>query len=227
MLQVGTMPEWAAVPILSAIIASLGYVAKLAADAWLDWRRSVRERQASLVALQSLLLASKRVFDLQAVQRNILYEDLKRMDPSLVGKPFDEVLVRAYINGNDSQKMMHGLIRQYTISAMLPLNRAMTEWLSRDTYYKLQIHSGDLNNLSMALRTLEAHLVLWKAKYDFWIPERPERALVYMNDEYRHGAGFPFGIEALVEKLAGGTKRSSEEHKLLGLAASSADERQN
>lgn len=41
--------------------------------------------------------------------------------------------------------------------------------------------------------------LLWNAKYESWIPEQPEHALVYMDDEKRHGVGFPKRREAIIE----------------------------
>jgi hypothetical protein len=43
------------------------------------------------------------------------------------------------------------------------------------------------------------------AKYDFWIPDHPERVLVYLADESHQGVGFPTGIEELVGRFVGGT----------------------
>jgi hypothetical protein len=51
------------------------------------------------------------------------------------------------------------------------------------------------------LRTLESHLRLWEAKYQEWIPEHPEHALVYLADEEAHGIGFPKNIDTLVDEL--------------------------
>ena len=45
---------------------------------------------------------------------------------------------------------------------------------------------------------LQTHLILWNAKYDIWITDHPERALVYMVDEQAHGIGFPSGIDEAV-----------------------------
>jgi hypothetical protein len=42
------------------------------------------------------------------------------------------------------------------------------------------------------------------AKFEYWIPDKPERALVFMADENEHGIGFPLGIDDLVASLAGG-----------------------
>ena len=36
--------------------------------------------------------------------------------------------------------------------------------------------------------------MLWHAKYEAWIPNHPEHALVYMADEKHHGLGFPGAI---------------------------------
>ena len=193
--------------LIGAVLAALGYVGKVLADQLLAWQATQRARQASLVRLQSLLLASRRVFELQAEQRNQLSAAFEAQQPALAGRPYDEVLAEGFAAATPAQKMQHGLIRQYTISAMRPLNKAMSDWLAADDYYKLARHSADLAKLALALRTLDAHLVLWHAKYDFWIADRPERALVYMADENAHGAGFPAGIDPLVERLAGGTQR--------------------
>ena len=201
------MPEWIGGPILAAIIAALGYVANLAINTWLQWRRSIRERQARLVVLQSLLLASHHVFELQAALRNQLCEEFQQKDSSLKGLPYDEVLARGYLAADPRQKLVHGLIRQYTISAMRPLNQSMLEWLTADTYYKVNTQKRRLKDLSLALRTLEAHLILWRAKFEFWIPDKPERALVYMADESEHGIGFPIGLDELVGALTGGTQK--------------------
>jgi len=202
--------EWISAPLLAAAIAALGFVAKLLIDAGLEWRQSVRVREARLVHLQSLLLASKRVFDLQCEIRDPLCDEFVAKDPNLDGSPYDEILARGFLIADATQKMTHGLIRQYTISAMRPLNESMLDWLAADNYYKLGSRKASLKSLAMALRTLEAHLILWRAKYEFWIPDKPERALVYMADEREHGAGFPTGIEDLVERLTGGTLREPE-----------------
>jgi len=46
---------------------------------------------------------------------------------------------------------------------------------------------------------LQAHLLLWLAKYEIWIPASPEHALVYLADEKEHGVGFPRGLDELVD----------------------------
>ena len=54
------------------------------------------------------------------------------------------------------------------------------------------------SKLGQQLNTLDAHLLLWLAKYETWIPEHPDNALVYLADEEQHGVPFPHGIEDTV-----------------------------
>ena len=201
--------SWSDGPIIGAVVAALGFVGKLLVDELMQWRKAVRARQASLVRLQSLLLASRRVFELQAELRDRLCDELQTTQRDLPASSYDEMLSRGYARASDDQKLLHGLIRQYTISGLRPLNKLMCDWLLADDYYKLASHKGDLGELALHLRTLDAHLILWLSKYDHWIPDHPEHALVYMADENMHGAGFPNGIDRLVERLTGGTIKPS------------------
>jgi hypothetical protein len=196
-------PEWFRTPLIAAIIAALGYVAKLAIEELSRWRSIGRERRSNLVALQSLLLASKRVFEIQNELVRRLSNEIEATHPDLTG-PYDEILASAYTRMDERQKLIHGLIRAYTMNAMRPLNLAMIDWLARDTHFK-----GSTDDLASNLQTLEAHLLLWRAKYEFWIPDKPERAFVYMLDESEHGIGFPMGIEGLIERVTGGPIRRS------------------
>lgn len=155
-------------------------------------------RESSLVKLQSLLSASSSVL---IAQRSIivpLYDELVGVDLTLKGLSYDEVLARAYPRMSDPQRLQHGLIRAYTRNAMHKLNSDMLKWLANDTYYV----RGN-SQLGLALRQLEAHLVTWLAKYEFWIPGKPERAVVYLADELRHGVGFPKGLDELVQAKTG------------------------
>jgi hypothetical protein len=201
-----SFPEWLGTPLIAAVIAALGYVAKLAIEALARWRSIRRERRSNLVALQSLLLASKRVFEIQNELVRGLCGELETAHPDLRG-PYDEILANGHPRMNEQQKLVHGLIRAYTVNALRPLNTAMIDWLAKDTYFKGQAAMGSADDLASNLQTLEAHLLLWRAKYEFWIPDKPERAIVYMLDEREHGIGFPTGIEQLVAKVTGGPVR--------------------
>lgn len=180
------------------MIAALGYCAKLAIELIEHWLDRQSERNSRLIDLQSLLLATKSAKKAQDILRDQLCDEIKEANPLLRDLSYDETLVRGFPYLSDDQKLRHGLICSYTEKAFLPLNMSMIDWLSKDHFFK-----GRSDDLGLALRNLEAHLVLWRAKYEFWIPEKPERALVYLADEKKHGVGFPTGIENLVLKRTG------------------------
>ena len=196
------MDEQTRLAVIGAVVAALGYIGKLLVESVIQLKDRWLERRARLVKLQSLLLTSRSIF---LVQRDLAdnvsldVEDRVREKIDAVG--YDEILAAAFQFDflNEQQKAAHGLIRSYTMNAIRPLNSKMMDWLSEDTYYK----SKD-GKLGEALRRLEAHLVLWQSKYDFWIPPNPERVLVFLADEHNHGIGFPTGIETLLAKVTGG-----------------------
>src|SRR5262245_574126 len=135
------IPNWLGGPLIAAVIAALGYVAKLAIDVVSRWFSIRRERQAKLVALQSLLLVSQRIFKIQNVLVQRLTREIETAHPELAG-PYDEVLAHGYPLMNEQQKLDHGLIRAYTVNAMHPLNLAMIDWLEKDTYFKGHVVRG-------------------------------------------------------------------------------------
>jgi hypothetical protein len=75
-------------------------------------------------------------------------------------------------------------------------------WLKNDTYFKAQKQTNsNLGILAEKLAQVEIHLLLWEAKYQLWIPDHPEHALVYLADEKEHGIGFPKGIDEVLSKI--------------------------
>jgi hypothetical protein len=198
-----TVPEWLGTPLVAALIAATGYVVKLVIDGVSNWNRQRRERRAKLVALQSFLLASGAVYGIQITLIRSLCAEIQEAHPEINGG-YDQILAAGYPLLNERQKLRHGLIRNYTIHCLYPLNVEMINWLSADTFFKGAGKEGSWKYLSIALQQLEAHLILWRAKYKFWIPDKPERAIVFMADEEHEGIGFPVGIEALIRAVTGG-----------------------
>ena len=205
-------PEWLGTLLVGAVVAALGYVSKLAIEGLSKWNTTRRERRAKLVALQSLLLASKAVFEIQNALVERLCKEIQNAHPNIVGT-YDRILAAGYAGMDERQKLEHGLIRNYTSNGLLPLNVAMINWLSADTYFKGAGRRDNAKNLSRALQRLEAHLILWRAKYEFWM-NKPEHAIVYMDDEKADGIGFPKGIEALVAQITGGTIEPSPSEQI-------------
>jgi hypothetical protein len=172
------IPGWLSTALIGAVIAALGYVSKLAIESALQWRAARTARRAQLVHLLSLLLATRKAFIIQNALARRLCDEITRAHPEL------------------------GVIRNYTSNCLYPLNLQIIDWLSKDDYFKGGGRQQQAKELSVRLQTLFAHLVLWRAKYEFWIPSRPERAIVYMADEDAHGISFPTGIEDLISRVA-------------------------
>ena len=107
---------------------------------------------------------------------------------------YEAKISTAYASLIKEQKELHGLIRCLTINTLRPTNKSILAWRKRDMYFKAQT-----NELANQLSILESHLILWLAKYEAWIPQNPERALIYMADENKHGVGFPKKNDALIE----------------------------
>jgi hypothetical protein len=199
---VHALPDWLGTALIGAVIAALAYVSKLVLEGLSKRNATRREHRANLVALQSLLLASKVVYIIQRALVVRLCQEILSAHPA-IGVTYDRILAEGYKFLDERQRLEHGLIRNYTIYSLGPLNIGMSNWLSEDTHFKGATKKGKAKELSRALLRLEAHLILWRGKYEFWIPPTPENAIVYMDDEERHGLGFPAGIETLVAEHTG------------------------
>jgi hypothetical protein len=215
------VPGWLVVPVVTSAVAFFFFVAQRI----FEWLLAVREakiakkekledlrsvRLARLKELQSLLRATRTVFVIQVEIRNKLYDMVERDFPDIAKteKGFDAIFSKAFSKFDSEHMELHKIIRSYTIYALKPLNLSILKWLEDDTYFKSRLNDkNNLGKLAKRLADLEAHLLLWNAKYEMWIPESPENCLVYMADEKDHGLGFPNrdenkdGIEELVGKV--------------------------
>jgi hypothetical protein len=151
----------------------------------------------------------RAIFETQASQRNRLVEIMQRNHPNATLQPtgdegYEALFSSSFERMTPEERQLHEIIRGMTIHAMLPANTALLDWIQKDVFYKGQSMSkGSFRALPPLLSQLEAHLRLWKAKYETWIPDHPEHALVYLADEQDHGVGFPTGIDSVVAKALG------------------------
>jgi hypothetical protein len=112
----------------------------------------------------------------------------------------EEAFVRCFTALSDEEKNRHGIIRAYTTHPIRAVNQAMSDWVREDIWFKtMAVTSKNGDALAAKLRDMEIHLMLWHAKYEYWIPDKPQHALVFLADEEEHGLGFPRGIEGLVD----------------------------
>lgn len=207
MAQLGGIPDWLGAALIGAAIAFIGFVGKSLVAAVDEHRAELRVRRAQLVELHSLLRAGRVTFVIQNGHAQRLTTMLQRKtDPPLeiAEAGYEAIMAAACADMNPAERELHELIRSMTINGLRPTNQAMLEWLKRDVYYKAQrTDHSRLGRLAELLGGLEAHLILWHAKYEAWIPNSPEHALVYLADESRHGVGFPSGLDGEVERLLG------------------------
>ena len=191
---------------------SYQWTSKLLIDLVTNLRRSHNERGASLLELDALLRASHAVFKTQRERAGELEGALKaRLEtPGNVG--LDRLFSSVYDQMLPEELDLHAVLRGMTEHAVRRLNTALSDWLRADRTFKLGYRRAkEWRNLGVKLSALEAHLLLWHAKYEVWIPPYPKHALVYLADEERHGPGFPGGLDELVAKLAAKWRGRGEE----------------
>lgn len=192
---------------VGALIAAGGYVARLFVREWMGWRRKREVRRARLLQLSSLLSATQYAFAIQAKHRDRLAALLCASHPSeariLEQDGYEELFSTLFnsLSPASEELELHALIRGLTMYALKPSNRAMSKWLAEDIDFRTQrCAQGYRGEVAAKLNLLASHLLSWHAKYEIWIPNHPEHALVYLEDEQDHGVGFPKGIEDLVHK---------------------------
>lgn len=90
------------------------------------------------------------------------------------------------------------MIRGLTRDTVRRANDRMSQWL-RDNDDVLRLEDSFVDaKLADCLRVLRQHLSEWHAL--FLATEKDEkRSLVFLDDEFQTGTGFPRGIEDLVE----------------------------
>ncbi|CAN7784478.1 hypothetical protein LJR175_008405 [Variovorax sp. LjRoot175] len=188
-----------------AIVSGVSFIAKQI----YDWIKALaaerRAREARLLTLLSLLLVGRSVFKVQADIRDRLQESIAARDPTLAASHvgFEAVFSHAFQSLTVQEREMHAVIRGYTVAGLKPINEAALAWLREDTDFKITSAKDPvMQELGEQLRALEAHVQLWLAKFAVWIPETPQHALVYLDDEVKHGVPFPSGIEGTVLAVA-------------------------
>ena len=197
---------WAAPALLAAFIAALGFIGKTAADLILRFRETASERRSRLIELYALIRAGDAAFKVQRDLRVRLANQLRQRLPETAQLPrgFDRLFSATYSNMNDEERQLHSLIRTMTIHTFRPLNESLLEWLRSDRYFRAIAPSHRrLGNLALFLAQLEAHLIIWAAKYEVWIPDHPEHAVVFLADEEKHGVRFPKNGATILAKALG------------------------
>ena len=180
------------------MIAAFGYLGKLAVQGAYDWRSNRGKHLARMHQLRALLQASQAAFTIQRALAGRLADRLRaKYQQDVPAQPGLERLFAQMHDRFDAEEAeLHSVVRAYTEHALLPINRAVADWLRADVQDRVIRGKGEHEaKLAELLNQLDAHLVLWLAKYESWIPNRPDHALVYLADEQLHGLGFPQGLD--------------------------------
>lgn len=198
-------PEFLAVIVTlggGATLGAIGYVVRSLHGWWVAKQDRRADLAARLHGLATLLHTSGSLFDVQAGQRNRLSDILKRNHPNEISLDlgYDATFQQLYDHFTAEEAELDGIVRAMTEFGLRPVNKAISEWLERDTIFKTGMSPmRGRQNLALWLHQLELHLTLWHAKYEYWMPDR-KHALVYLADEEAHGVGFPNGVESVVEE---------------------------
>jgi len=198
------VPEWLGAAVVGAVVAALGYVGKAIAESTGAAMAARRVRQSRLAELLALIRAGDAAFVAQQAVRDKLRTAIASRDPALSELPYDQMFSSAFKSFSPGEQELFDVMRAYTVFTFKPLNDALLAWLAADTEFRIS-PAGDSarGRLADFLADLEAHLLLWRAKYNAWIPDHPERALVYLADESKHGTPFPRHGAALVRAVLG------------------------
>lgn len=203
MFQSTPIPSWFGTAVVGAVFAALGYVAKAIHD-WWKTRSADREMQINrLQELAVLLTASGNLFKFQVQQSLRLRELLNDNHPqeSRQYSGYEEAFSNLYGQFTPQEKQLQVILRSVTENSVQQINQLLSEWLKNDLIFKTaSVPIKDKTGLAYMLQQLELHLILWRAKYQVWIPGKPEHTLVFLADEESHGIGFPKGIESYVDQ---------------------------
>lgn len=203
-----SVPEWIGTALVGATFAAIGYMTKELLDRRKKKNLAVEENISNLKSLFKMLIVQKRIFDIQCIQRNKLFNNLSKVFPAEVQNfiGYDETFEKLYGKFSDEDLEIHTIIRSQTKGSLLPLNKKIQELADKIDTELLDIKLNEKKVLKDQLENLVLHLIMWLAKYEDWIPNYPRHALVYLADEKEHGVGFPTGIEKLVGSIFGNSR---------------------
>lgn len=199
-------PFWAAPALLAALLAALGFLGKTATDLIGASQQAARARRSRLVELYALIRAGDAAFAAQSDLRRRLARQLQRRLAGAVdlSRGHERLFAATFAEMEAEERELHALIRAITVHTFYPLNQALLAWLRSDVYFRAASPRHRVfGDLAVYLARLEAHLILWIAKYEAWIPEHPEHALVFLADEDHHGIAFPQGGAQRLARILG------------------------
>ena len=202
--------SWIMDSIKTGAPALVGFLVKYLWDYYNSRKQLKQERIRKLEDLKSMLEESKNLFVMQnKLLRRLCDEVCERTkcDATYNSNGYEHFLTQNYDNMTDVEKDTHSVIRGTTMNSINIVNQELEKWVQEDREFKIN-SVKDLRVISFGgqfakqLNRLELHLNLWRDKYNVWM-NNEKHCVVYLDDEERHGVGFPTGIEDMVDEALG------------------------
>ncbi len=202
--------SWIMDSIKTGAPALVGFLVKYLWDYYNSRKQLKQERIRKLEDLKSMLEESKNLFVMQnKLLRRLCDEVCERIkcDATYNTNGYEHFLTQNYDNMTDIEKDTHSVIRGTTMNSINIVNQELEKWIQADREFKINsvknlrvISFG--SEFAKQLNQLELHLNLWRDKYNVWM-KNEKHCVVYLDDEERHGVGFPTGIEDMVDEALG------------------------
>lgn len=145
-----------------------------------------------LKELSYLLKESEATYLTQSVQRNRLFGLLHRNHalPEYVG--FNNLFYQLYDDMAKEEKELFLIVRGTTEGGIFRNNEKLQTWVENNPIYQFLPESTPfVAKLEEDLLQLKIHFNSWFPKYHNVFQNDKKESLVYLDDEYRQGVGFP------------------------------------
>lgn len=200
------IPNWITEAISTGFAAFIGFVVKYGIDILKSKKQLNKDRIRKLEDLKGMLEESRNLFAMQNKLVKRLTNDVRtrlNQDESSVSRGYEHFLTENYDAMNEVEKDTHSIVRGTTMNSVNIVNEELQKWIANDKEFKINSVKKLRESVfgitfSRNLSQLELHLNLWRDKYTVWM-KNEKHCVVYLNDEDRHGASFPKGIEEIVD----------------------------
>jgi hypothetical protein len=203
----GELPGWLGTSIIAIVSAIFGFFGKRFFD-WFDERHKKRAKAISeLQKLSALLAEGEMVFVNFVKQVHRLTSRLEENYGEEVHfeSGCDEAFFQMYDSMNEGERELFHVIRGTTMHSMHRINERLRLWVDEHTARQLlgDIFSNPnrLDDLEKKLMQLRLHLNGWFDKYETIFKTSEKRSMVFLEDEKKHGIGFPKGLRDEVNGL--------------------------
>lgn len=202
--------SWIMDSIKTGAPALVGFLVKYLWDYYNSRKQLKQERIRKLEDLKAMLEEGKNLFVMQNKLLRRLCNDVcerTKCDASYNANGYEHFLTRNYDVMTEDERDTHSVIRGTTMNSINIVNQELEKWIQADKEFKIN-SVKELRTIAFGaqfakqLNQLELHLNLWRDKYNVWM-NNEKHCVVYLDDEERHGVGFPTDIEDMVNEALG------------------------